>query len=450
MMRFGRFMMRRLGDLMLSLAIAATASGLVATAFWSGDAFVSKPWLVAGVSLVALLFLNVASYNKVTLAFGVVGIPLLAAMVLFAAAQSWTGEGMFADQVGNPCPPLLSTMVTTTVVYLLLRRRGGTVVLLALCVTLVGYLQFVYAEHHVIMSVALLLFCVVAIAFRMYIQSCEDASWELRGALTALGSSLLSVAVVTTVCCGLYVAVIAPLDPPTLEVKMIKEYLALPQVDLTGVANDTPVENEDQTTKNPSEDEGRSSGQASPDDLDEGDAGFGAHELAEQGASLDDLDADAQDSEYRPQTHTMPPLSQILLWLLLALLVVGIVVGAVRGKVWLRNRRLQRMLQQPPSQQVTQAYLFALEGFAKLKVPGPRGQTPLEYAASITPFIEEFSQVGGADFTSLTHAYAAVAYGNAEPTDAQIEGVRMFLEGFYEGCRRQLGKFKYVLKFFFL
>ena len=447
---FARFMASRVWDFLLLAVLASAASGLIATGFWSGDAFVAMPWIIAAVSVVALLLLNAASYSRGTVIAGIMGIPVLTVVALAVASGMWQGEGMFADEVGNPCPPLLAAIVTTVIVYLLTRKRAGIVVLLVAGIATIGYLQFVYKEGHVVLSLLFLLSCATVLAYRNYTQSRSQAAQGRKGSPVALGICVACSALICLFGCGIYAAVIAPLNPPTIEVKLLKEYLALPQVDMTGIADHASAEDEDNTTQNNNDEQDTAHNQGSADDTDEGDEGSGKQDEQTQGASKDANDSDAADPQYNAQTHSLPPVASILIVLVIIALVIALIFAIVRFKISRRNRAIQQMLNLPPPQMVSEAYVFALKRFGKMKVPDMGAHTPLEYAVAVKPFIEEFESQSNASFTSLSGAYVQVAYGKVEPDAQQVESTREFLKGFYTNCRAHLGTPKYVLKFFVL
>lgn len=355
---------------------------------------------------------------------------------------------MFADEVGNPCPPLLACILTTVAAYLLSRSRPGTVILAVAGVLVVGYLQFIYVENHVASAVMLLTSCGVVLAFRNYTHSRSEAGQHAQRALAALGGCVAVVVVILGLSCGFYAAVVAPLDPPTVDVKLIKEYLALPQVDMTGIADTSPTK-DDQTTQNEDDNEEIASGTSS-EKADTGDEGQGMEDSPADGADHDEYSEDADDAQYNPQTHTLPPVASAALWVLLAVLIAAAIVGIVRFKISRRSKRLRALLKSPPQERVSSAYLFALKRFKRMGVPDIGTHTPLEYAAAAAPFADEFAGDKPGSFAALTQAYTAVCYGKAQPTEEQLEQTKLFLEQFYSRSKAQLGKLKYALNFFFL
>ncbi|MDO4501706.1 MAG: DUF4129 domain-containing protein [Coriobacteriia bacterium] len=447
MSRFVAYMASQAWDCLLTVLVAASASGLVATAYWSGDAFVAAPWLFSIPSALALILLYAASFSKRGMIIGAVGIPVLTVVALVAASAGFNGA-MFDDTAGNPCPPLLATIVTSVIAFLLTRRRPGIVVLMFVSILLIGYLQFIYKEGHVVLSMVLLCSLAAMLAFRGFTQSrSQTVAQQLTQTPKALALCLLCALALLGVGSGVYAAVVAPLNPPTMEIKLIKELLALPQVDMTGIADRTSTEDKDKTS-NKTNDEEQLSNKKGDDKTDQNDQGKGQDEKDDRTSAFDAFDPSVLKDGYDAVTHDLPPVAIAFLWMIPPLLVALILFGLVRLKLHRRARRLRALKELPAAECAIQSYLAVNALFNKIKIPARGAKTPTEHAASVRSFTQAFRGADGTDFCALTNVFVQARYGHHDPSPEQIQQVNSFMDALYANCRAHLGTPSYLLRFF--
>ena len=102
-----------------------------------------------------------------------------------------------------------------------------------------------------------------------------------------------------------------------------------------------------------------------------------------------------------------------------------------------------------PIEQVVEFYLFFLSRFERIGLGKPESVTALAFGANSDDSMELFEQNGGgATLEELSEEYTRCAYGNCEPTEGAIDRFDSFYRGFYKSCRKHVGLFKYLLKFF--
>ena len=222
-MSFVNYLRSCIFEFLLMCVLTISASGLVASGFVSGDAFIDAVVPLVATCVVSVVLLYCFAYSKRTAMAGVAAVVVLTIAAVFVASGFWNGSSIFADEPGNPCPPLLACIVTTVAVFLLSRRRAGQVALVICAVIVIGYLQFVFAEFRVAFVVALVFSLVCTLMYRYFLQSRPVSKRGLKSLAIAFGSCCMACLLFVGLSVGVYAAVIAPINPPTMEIKLIKE-----------------------------------------------------------------------------------------------------------------------------------------------------------------------------------------------------------------------------------
>lgn len=423
------------------LVAAASLAFLVATGFDCTSAVPVAPLRVGVVCAVTLLVLGLLSSTKTSALAGVVIVPLLTTIVVFVSAQSRQGA-MFADEAGNFTPILLSSIVVTVIVFLLTRKRTATVVFAALGTLVVGYVQFIYHEGHVLAVVCFYLALIVLVGYGVYRQSVQPARPQLATSAKALAPCMLVAVVVAALGVGVHAAVIAPLDPPSMEVKLIREYVALPTVQMKGVANTSSTKDESKRTSISNDDTEYSSTQGK----DSAGSSEGQQDAPENGHAQERYDSQADTPGFTAITHEVPVLKGPW-WILIVVLLAAALIG---GKFALRRRKVSKLFALSPFRRVAGLYRFWLKRIKRLGLPEPGCLTPTEYASSLSQHWNGFAAPDGTDFTVVSSIFSACSYGGRAPSAGELAQLESFQNSFYANCREHLGLPKYLLKFFIL
>lgn len=428
----------------LLFAVCCSACLLVASGFVSGDAFMQNPLLIACVCACELVVLFALASSRRWALAGIAIVPVLVAVSLLVASNFWGGS-VFDDAAGNPCPVMLASQVTTLLVFLLTRSRKGIAALALLSVMVIGYVQFVFHEGRAAEVLVYALALVAVAAYKQFEVSRRVGRMSKKGSLAATAFCAVAALVAVGLGVGVYASVVAPLNPPTMEIKLIREYVALPTVQMKGVADQTELKDKDKTSDNQNE-ENELSSQEEAKDAQEGDQGSGEQDAPQNGQEQEQYDSSAKDAAYSAVSDELPLLKGPW-WLLLVLLGV---VGIFALKLLQRHKRAARIYALPGRQQVIELYRLWEKRLQRMGLPKRGALTPDEYEQMLMLHWEELSDAGGAGFDVLTAAFVEASYGNKTPSNEKLAELQAIDVAFYANARAYLGRFKYVLRWFIL
>ena len=244
---------------------------------------------------------------------------------------------------------------------------------------------------------------------------------------------------------ALFFGIDALFHPQALELKPFKEYFALEQVDVMGIANSTSVDNEDKTSSNTDDTttpEGGEQDEGEPDETppdnqqSQGSPTEGSMMTYTQEALEDSFEVIAYGLEWWQQ-------------FLLALLIVLVIVVPVVVKKLLRWRWHKNVLAKRPEEQVADFFLFFLSRLGRIGLGKPDSVTALAFARNSDASLRAFEEAaGGVTVAELSDVYTRCAYG-AKDVDEQTAGrFEQFYRSFYKSCRKHVGFFRYLYKFF--
>lgn len=468
-MSFSGYLKENIGELVLVVASAWAVAYVAMDGFYLDT--VAETFGLAGravlvLALVAVLVsaLYVASYRRDSLAAGVLGyIALLAVLVIVALALS-TGEDVYEDAEGNFLSLALVVAASSTGCFLLTRTLTGSFAWFVAAALVCSIIQAFYESGEVAMSVVATLTGLALIVhanFKLGAVQADRASAPSNAGM--LASSIAPAALAVACALGIWYAVIAPLDPGVLDIKLITEYRSLPIEELEGTADEEPVLDLDLTSGNlvdgmyfTTDDLVRDPTssvivesttlleqqleQASSGNDDESSASSGGGERSA-------LDEESLEEGYDPESYSEQfPWAAIAIVLVIAviLLVAGYFVGR---RVW-RAHRLRKMLAGPPAEQVRQIYLFLLDRLGRLGFEVPPGMTLTQWAEGSEHGMEILTEVTKVPFTVPTAVYTSCVYGGHEPTEDEVAPVVAYYLGFWKAARAYLGDFRYLVKSF--
>jgi hypothetical protein len=232
------------------------------------------------------------------------------------------------------------------------------------------------------------------------------------------------------------------LNPPTLDVELLTRYMRYDVLELVGIAQQYPV----------------------PDDWDTDGSQGDTIQAGETNDTQDDTpeEADSQENgpavpeENQPDPSDTKDLASVsydqdLAGLLAVALVLAFLallsVPFVRR--WLRRRRLARLRQGTPEEQVVALYRFYLEKFARLGCPRLPAQTEREYARRYSEQLSGYTQ-GGMSLERMTALYLDARYGGLPPADEECQALAELYPVFLKNCRMLMGRGRYLFKYFVL
>lgn len=370
-------------------------------------------------------------------------------IIALAAAAGISGETFLTDSEQSYFFFALVTVLAPTLVYLLSRRLLGCAFVFIIGAFVCGWAQFFYERYELAWTIAFVLAGIALVIYRNYGESARSAT-SVRSLSFGAGAavSLGAVVAVVGVACLLWFAVIAPLNPGALDIKLITEHRALETVQVKGTSAEYLTPNMELTSDQTNDSE------RTVDDLKESDDGKempakmvddGSAQTKASGSFMGiDISSIQQAFDFKADTQTA-----LRNWLLLILIPLVIIVGFFVGRRILRNKRLARIQEQDAGNQVRELYRFATDKLARVGYAIPAGATVLEFARNNEQGLAVFESTADTNFLRMSEVYAGVVYGGRE--DVSEEELKPFVEfykGFWKAARKRLGAVKYFFKSF--
>ena len=435
-----------LGDFVLVALAAISLSFTVLDGFYVDPSLQYSPLPVLA-AIVCLLALFAASSSKRFLLPGGIAYAVALFIVWGVCAALTPGGAIFIDNETNY---LIFSMVVTLVptgCFLLTRTRVGTALLFVIGAFLIGLIQLFYERFELLWTILFVIAALALIVYKHYERSLRIARGVekvsfLPGFATAAAATAAAVGLGVLV----WFAIIAPLNPSAIDIKLITEYRALETVQVRGISDVYQTPNLEMTSDETNED------MRTTDDIKEdlsgtpwpatGESEEEPEETESDNAMLGiDLDSflDAFDFQSNPQN-----------WPLLIIVIVviaAIVLYFVLRRVW-REKRLAQFKELGPDKEFEQVFLFLMERFRRIGVTVPPGQTLREFGVSSTAAMRLYNEESGVSFQKLANAYADLAYGKRSVGEAGVLSIESYYRGFWKACRKQLGNLSYFFKSF--
>ena len=449
-MTFGMYCRQAFWDFLLVVAAAVPLTYVVMFAFKSADYFCGSV-VPAIVVVLLLLALFVISFNKRSLR---IGIPLyILVCIIGMAACAFMGGNVFflADMPGNYFIGGVIVAVVPTLVFTLSRKLTGCALLFAFGAFTCAWVQFFYKGNLVAYTVAFLVSALALIVYKNYQLSIRQATSTREVSFVAgFATSLAVVAVPAAIGALIWFAIIAPMNPGVVDLKLITEYRALETVKVVGVSAEYQTPNIDMTSDDAIDQE-RTTDQLiiDPNGRLLPTAPQDAQATAEQQAQGTYSDSNGLDEDSLDDLFDVQDLQRYewLLFALLGLILIGIVAYFV-GRRFARKRRLNRIRKLSPSDQVEELYRFLVNRFERIGMGVPAGATLAEFAKGNQTYMEPFVTKAGDDFVNLSEVYSEVAYGRQPATQEQADAFARFYGNFWKAARRRLGNARYLAKSF--
>lgn len=428
---------------LLLVAVMATCLGLQAVqCFHIAPELALNVPLVAGVCCVAVLWLHVSACSLRCVAVGVPAFAL--ACVAVALGVSGGDLSAFAnDSYSNPVLVYPVLLLTAVAVFCLTRKKT-TAVLLAIggCV-FCGAVEFLYVQELVAPTLVFMCAAIALLACRWAGSSSEQA-----GTFSFEGAKLFSVAAVSAIAlllaCGVFFLVVAPLNPPVQELKLVTKYYALEEVHVSGYTELLHQRNEDLDSKNANDEESPSSQTTSETQPHEGDSQSAdqSDDGSGTGGVLPDNSGDPMQLIRYFQEHW---------WLLLLALLAtaALWAGAVAVRRALRSRRFARWAVLAPQERFLAQYAYVRSVLERVCKVSSAGMTPAEYANAAEGETAALERAGeSVSFAQVSSAVATVVYGNCMPSEQQLAQAENYVRLLPKRLMLRFGRIKYVRMFF--
>ena len=406
------------------------------------------PAIVCAVVLLAL-FAGASSKRAARIAFPLIAVAMVVSWI--AAASMTPDAGFLVDNESNYLIFAMCTTLTATGCFALSRSLTGSALLFIAGAFIMGLVEFLYRHFEVAWTLVFVAAVLALIVYRNYQKSLRESSSVKKVAFVP-GFAVAAVAGVVAMGlgCGIWFGIIAPLNPPAAEIKLLTEHRALETVRVKGVADIYQVPNLDMTSDETND------GERTTDDIKESPNGRpypatgnsqsedNPEDSSQSGVSFAGINLDVPDDAFDFLNYEQVRIALIIA----ALLLVAAIVAYFLGRRKRRARRLARVRQLPPSEQVAQLYPFLVNKLARLDIVKAPGQTLADYAVANAATMEQFDTAAGVTFAEVTKDYAAVVYGGYELDQEAADRAGAYYNAFWKACRHKIGNVKYFFKSF--
>lgn len=339
---------------------------------------------------------------------------------------------LLADGASNSAVVFfLVTVLIMALVFLLGRTRWGAAVLFLLGV-LVGagsqFLQFPAPAWSLPLftcsaAVLFLCRCYAVSARRAELGGTHLAAYLRQAGLLCLAALVLAA--------GLYQGVIAPLEPPTQDLRLIQTLKSMEWLRVLGVSSVQTMLDTEQTSDQPpdqSETHEEQTKQEAPDQQPEADPEESAHSGAVEQASA---------IRYREEARRV-----LLLAALAVLLILAALAALCPFLRWLWRRRLRGCSDE---EACLRYYRFFLSRLGRAGIRRRKEQTLREFTAERAYDLQAY-EAEGVTFEALTAVYERLQYGGGAVSQEEVQQFVCFYRHFYENLRRELGAVRYYLQ----
>lgn len=441
------FVKVRIWDLLLCILCQVGLIFTIFAGFILDDAVCNNVLLVILILAVLDVIFFAFSYNRISMFVGI-GLGILAiAFYIYRAAAT----GIFADEAAHSLGiSLFLIFVTALAVYLLGRSLPGIVVLFLLGNFIIAGAHFLQYE---VQLWTFLVFEIAVCLFFLYRNYCKTIMQVHAGQVkipTFIVQSVILCLIAFVLGCGVYKAVIKPLQPPTRDLKLITVLEDMDMLKVFGVSSVREMLDPDKLNS------------------DEIQQILYSNQLNESGETEYDAEPETEEATQAPAedpvsaglNNVMKRTGELLAQFVYNIFhnygwiwIVCVVAAAVAAVFAVRNGRRKKWRGSVDAlsreNQVVNYYQYFLSRLGKLGYKKPPQHTLYEYAESVSHEMEAFI-CEDITFEKLTRVYVDTYYGGHSVSEEQASWFRKFYEAFSKNTRKELGFFKYCLKYFAL
>lgn len=457
--RLSLFLRSSFFDFLLVLLVSTALVYTISYGFNSAPDLRSNIALDAGVCALLLLVLFAGSWSKRALAPAAVGYIVLAVAVLAAlgavepAGTPLFDNGQVNDVADNYVVFGFVLVVVPLVVYLLSRRTWGVAILFLLGVLACAVIQFFYrdwitSQPGTLASLVVYLgcgACYINQRYRASVYAAKRVGKAVFGG--AAGFSLVTTLLCLLVGVAVFFGIIAALNLSTPNFKPFQDYYQRPTVEYTGVYSRKEVINPDLKTSNVNEtkqNDTKKNTDGGQQQETKTQNGTSATQQTKKQQSAGGYDTSNWNQQYQSIGYNLTDWRNILF----IIIVLAIIVTLVLLRRHQRKRRLQKIEDEPVSEQVVWIYDFLLSRFKRLGIKKPESLTPMEFALASASQLEPYADAKTqTDFLQVTLAYMRAGYGEEASTQEDLERVKQYYRTFYKRVAKQVGKVKWIWKF---
>lgn len=442
-MEIKRFIISSVPDYLLCLVISIGVTANVVQGFQVPSAMYTSFATMVIIASIVLVPFFVFSYSKRNALIGVAVIVILAVVTL-AVLTSNDLSILESDEPENNGPLwYLLCVVCPLAVFLLSRTVSGTAVLFVGGALLMAMLAFLEYSFYLRGMIAFLVATGALFIYKRYWRNVM-ASHTVKVSIHAVVLAGIFVCVLSILgSAGVWYGIIKPLNPPSMELKLITEYLSYEILDIVGVSKEVEIP-DDTISNEPDNDKEKTDNEDAGDNQDDGSSGGNGSNADGQEDSDGGSSANNSDKEYNPIFHLEEmPFPWWIIFIILAIILVLLILffPIIRRRVWYKKVRGYCN-----EAQIVLMHNWFIKKFRWLGIVPPGSDTPYEYADRI----ESHTQMLAAEESTwgkLTEIYVKLSYENRSIADEDVEVYRSVYKEFFKNSRKILGG-KYILKYF--
>ena len=433
------YIKNRIWDLLLCLLCQIGLVFSVLSGFLLDDPVYNNVAVVIVMMFVLDILFFVFAYDRILTIAGVaIGVIVLGVFIFYAANSQ-----IFKDEAAHSLGITLVVVAFTSLgIFLLGRSRAGIIVLFAVG-TIISF--FTYFMEFPVRTWTFFVFVFAVLMYFLYRNYCITVSRVHTGKVR-VPTFIIQAAIVCLLAFGLgfgiYKGVVEPLNPPTRELKLITKMKDMDLFKFVGVSAYREMLDPDKYT----EEELQQIIDYTNQLIDEG-------EIPEEMPTEENPDAEHDDVEQAMNdvstfaTNLMHNIFHnygfVYIIAVIAVIIVALfVIRYLRRKKW---RDSVNALS--PENQVINYYQYFMTKFAKLGYKKPINHTLIEYSGNISHEMEAF-QCGDITFEKLTDVYIRTFYGRKPVSEEEAGWFKTFYNNFKKNTKREIGFFRYCLKYF--
>lgn len=392
------------------------------------------PLTILTALFLAILF--VVGYSRRTVAAGI-PILVIAAVVVLICSRNRISFLESENPEENTGLWYLVVLATALAVYLLSRTTGGSAVL---CILGALANAWICLSLYPFSDACLIIFLVSALAifsFCRYKRRVLKTSTRKSAYPAMLGISCAA-AVISVLCASLiWFLIIAPLNPPVKDVKLINNLVSLEVMEKIGISKVEVLMNED--LSNQKDEDFERMTDETEDNEEEELQDLNNDPLGAVNSDLPDVEIPKDQGESLPvryvQLLTRHTIAAILLTCLLVLLIAAAVaLFVLRHRLWLN--RLKKTAQR--DKQVDILYHRLRKKLQVIGMAKSGADTPLEYARRIEKQTALLDR-GGPTWLELSEIFSRLCYGFVPVSDEEYESYLSYYSSFFRRARRLCG-----------
>ncbi len=421
----------RLIDWLLCSMISVSLIYAVCSGFVLEDPFSGNAFAVAGVALIINLILVMFSYNRKTV---VSGIAAGVAVVIVFIVLNYQYRPVTNETENSTMIFFMIAVAMSVYAYLLGRSRAGIIVLLVTGILIDAGAAFLQWPEPVWSFLLLPAGCVMLYMYRVF----SGTLAKVQVGQIKLFRYILQTIVAGVLAFGIslagYYGIVKPLNPPTQELKLIRQLMSMDILEKLGVSTTKEIYSEDLISEEDPDDE--------------------RFEDQEEESTEEETEAETTRPESEqvdsPDTNEAENITYEKLefnWLWLLLLIPVAIAAAYIIKHRMRRSWKKKVDGLQNRGAVINYYVLFTKDLAKAGIKRQKQTTLREFAALQEYKLSSFD-AEGITFAELTGIYEKAIYGEAHITDKERENFEIYYDAFYENLKKEIGKFKYYLTLF--